>query len=97
MTNRVRLRAKLVARGDLRYTPAGVPVLQAGLSYSGVVGEAGIERQLDFELEAIAVGGTAQRLERQALGTCLDLEGFLAPRSQRSRNLRLHITEFKAI
>lgn len=97
MTNRVRLRAKLVARGDLRYTPAGVAVLQAGLSYTGAVAEAGIERQLSFELEAIAVGDAAQRLARQALGTEFDLDGFLAPRSQRSRSLRLHITEFTAI
>jgi len=97
LTNRVRLRAKLVARGDLRYTPAGVAVLHAGLSYDGAVAEAGIERQLSFELEAIAVGDAAQRLARQALGTEFDLDGFLAPRSQRSRSLRLHITEFTAI
>lgn len=97
MTNRVRLRAKLVARGDLRYTPAGVAVLQAGLSHGGTVVEAGVERQLGFELEAIAVGDAARRLDRQALGTELDIDGFLAPRSQRSRSLRLHITEFKAI
>jgi primosomal replication protein N len=97
LTNRVRLRAKLVARGDLRYTPAGVAVLQAGLSYDGAVAEAGIDRQLSFELEAIAVGEAAQRLARQALGTEFDIDGFLAPRSQRSRGLRLHITEFTAI
>ena len=97
MTNRVRLRAKLVARGDLRYTPAGVPVLQAGLSHSGEVAEAGIERRLAFELEAMAMGEVAQRLDRQALGTELDLRGFLAPRSRHSRGLRLHITEFTAL
>ena len=97
MTNRVRLRAKLVARGDLRYTPAGVPVLQTGLGFDGVVVEAGLERQLSFELEAIALGDAAQRLGRQVLGTVLDLDGFLAPRSKRSRSLMLHITEFTAI
>jgi primosomal replication protein N len=97
LTNRVRLRAKLVARGDLRYTPAGVAVLQAGLHHDGTVAEAGIERQLAFELEAIAVGEAAQRIDRQALGSELDLDGFLAPRSRRSRNLILHITEFTAI
>ncbi len=97
MTNRVRLRARLVARGDLRYAPSGVAVLQAGLAYGGAVVEAGIERQLDFELEAIAVGDAAKRLDRLALGTELDIDAFLAPRSQRSRGLRLHITEFTAI
>jgi primosomal replication protein N len=97
LTNRVRLHAKLVALGDLRYTPAGIAVLQVGLHHQAAVAEAGIERQLDFELEAIAVGDAAQRLGRQALGTALDIDGFLAPRSKRSHSLRLHITEFKAI
>ena len=93
----MRLRARLLARADLRYTPAGVAVLKAGLRHQGSVAEAGIERRLDFELEAVAVGEAAQRLARQALGTELEIDGFLAPPSQRSRSLVLHITEFKAI
>lgn len=97
MSNRVRLRAKLIARGELRWTPAGIPVLHSELNHAGAVAEAGIERQLDFELEAVAVGEAAQRLARQALGTELEIDGFLAPRSKRSRSLMLHITEFKAI
>jgi primosomal replication protein N len=97
LTNRVRLRAKLVARGELRYTPAGVAVLQAGLRYEGTVAEAGADRQLGFEFEAISVGEAAQRLARVALAAELELDGFLAPRSKRSRNLILHITEFTAI
>ncbi len=97
MSNRVRLRAKLVARGELRWTPAGIPVLGLALHHAGAVAEAGIERQLDFELDAVAVGEAAQRLARQTLGAELDIDGFLAPRSRRSRSLMLHITEFKAI
>jgi primosomal replication protein N len=97
LTNRVRLRATLAARGDLRYTPAGVPVLQAALRYAGAVVEAGIERQLDFELDAVAVGEGGQRLASQALGSELDIDGFIAPGSRKSRRLILHINEFKAI
>jgi len=97
LTNRVRLRARLAARGDLRYTPAGVPVLKAALAYAGAVAEAGIERQFDFELDAVAVGDAAPRLARQALGSDLEIDGFLAPRSNRSRSLILHISEFKTV
>jgi len=97
LTNRVRLHARLAARGDLRYTPAGVAVLQASLAYAGAVAEAGIERQLDFELDAVAVGEAAPRLARQQLGSTLEIDGFLAPRSKRSRSLILHISEFRAI
>ena len=92
--NRVRIHARLVARADLRYTPAGVAVLKAGLHHEATVAEAGLERQLSFEIEAIALGDAAQRLDRQALGVELELTGFLAPRSKRSRTLILHITEF---
>jgi primosomal replication protein N len=97
LTNRVRLRARLVALGDLRYTPAGVAVQQARLQHRSTVAEAGLERQLDFELDAVAVGETAGRLGRQGLGTEFEVDGFLAPRSRRSRTLVLHIDEFKAI
>lgn len=97
MTNRVRLRAQLVSRADVRFSPAGVPILKAALRHEGAVAEAGVERQLKFELDAIAVGEAAQRLDRQALGVELEVSGFMAPRSKRSRSLILHITEFTEI
>jgi primosomal replication protein N len=97
LTNRVRLQARLVSRLDLRYTPAGLAVLRLALRHAGAVVEAGSVRQLDFELEAVAVGEAAQRLDRQALGSELDLDGFLAPHSRRSRRLLLHITGYTAI
>ena len=95
--NRVRIRAKLLARADLRYTPAGVAVLKVGLHHDAAVAEAGLERQLSFEIDAIALGNAAERLDRQALGVELELTGFLAPRSKRSRTLILHITEFTPV
>ena len=64
------------------------------LAHSDKVAEAGLERSLDFELEAIALGDAALRIERLALGTKLELTGFIAPRSRRSRRLVLHINEF---
>lgn len=95
--NRVRLAARLVARADLRYTPGGIAVLTAALRHEATVAEAGIERRLAFELDAIALGEAATRLDRTALGTELQIAGFLAPRSKRSRTLVLHITEFTDI
>jgi primosomal replication protein N len=93
--NRVQLSASLAAVSELRYTPAGVAVLEASLAHGGSVAEAGVERKLDFELDAVALGAAAQRLARVALGTKLDLSGFLAPRSRRSRRLVVHINEFE--
>jgi primosomal replication protein N len=92
--NQIRLHAVLTSKGALRYTPAGVPVLEAGLRYTGVVVEAGAERQLEFELEARAVGELAPRFQREDLGIELELTGFLAPRSRRTRKLVFHVTDY---
>jgi primosomal replication protein N len=92
--NRVQLSASLAVRSDLRFTPVGVPVLELGLAHESAVAEAGAERALRFEVDAIALGDMAQRLARIDLGTKLNLTGFLAPRSRRSRRLVLHINEF---
>lgn len=92
--NRVQLSASLAARSDLRHTPAGVAVLELHLAHQGSVAEAGAERTLQFELDAIALGDAAQRLARVDLGQRLNLTGFLAPRSRRSQRLVVHISEF---
>jgi primosomal replication protein N len=95
--NRVKLRARLVERSALRYTPAGLAVTEARLAYSGDLVEAGVERHLEFEFGAIAVGGVAEALGAVGLGTELDLDGFIAPASKRSQRLRIHITSYQEI
>jgi len=92
--NRVQLSASLASRSGARFTPAGVAVLELGLAHQSIVAEAGAERTLQFELDAIALGDVALRLEQIGLGAVLQLTGFIAPRSRRSRRLVLHISEF---
>ncbi len=88
------MRAAPVAKGALRYTPAGVPVAELSLRHEGAVSEAGIERQLGFEFPAIAVGPVAIALDREPLGKTLEIAGFIAPKSRRSGRLIVHITEY---
>lgn len=95
--NRFRLRAVLVGKAALRYTPAGLPVLEAGFRHHGTAVEAGVERALAFDLTALAVGSVGEQLDREALGAELELAGFLAPRSRRSSRIVLHITEYTRI
>jgi primosomal replication protein N len=95
--NRVRLRARLVERSVLRYTPAGMAVTEARFSYDGALVEAGSERRLQFEFQAIGVGSVAETLAALALGTELEIDGFLAPASKRSQRLRIHITGYQEI
>lgn len=95
--NEIRLRARLLGREATRYTPAGVEVVQATLEFAGDVMEAGRERTLGFEFDAIVLGEAARRFAREPLGIPLELTGFLAPRSKRSKRLRIHITDYRNI
>ncbi len=95
--NRVRLIATLVERSALRYTPAGLPVAELGLRHDGEVVEAGGARRVEFECAAVAVGEIAGRLDREALGARLEIDGFLALRSRRSTRLRIHITDYRQV
>ena len=94
--NQLRIRAKAVAKSALRYTPAGVAVLEASFQHEGSVTEAAAERTLAFEFPAIALGAVAQARDREPLGRPMVLEGFIAPRSRRTTRLLVHVTEFKA-
>jgi primosomal replication protein N len=93
--NQLRIRGKPVAKSALRYTPAGIAVLEASFAHEATVTEAAAERTLTFEFAAVALGAVAQALDREPLGRPMTLEGFIAPRTRRSTRLVMHITEFK--
>lgn len=92
--NRVQVQGSLLERTDLRYTPAGIPVVEAQFEHRSETVEAGIPRRLEFPFSAIAIGAMAQRLAQEGLGSELVLSGFLAPRSRRSTRLLVHVLEF---
>jgi len=54
-----------------------------------------MRRQVGFELEAMAMGDVAKRLESVAAATALRVTGFLAARSKLSSRIVLHINEFE--
>ena len=83
-----------MAKSALRFTPAGVAVLEASFEHQGAVVEAASPRTLKFEFSAIALGAVAQALDREPLGQSVMLEGFIAPRTRRSTRLVMHVTEY---
>jgi primosomal replication protein N len=91
------MNATLIERAAVRFTPAGVPVLDARLRHLSTLTEAGVERVLDFSFDAVALGETATRLAAEQLGGDLELDGFLAPRSKRSTRILVHVQEFSRI
>jgi primosomal replication protein N len=91
-SNRLTFAALLTQRGDLRYTPAGIPAIDCSLHHQSVQAEAGGERKVECELFAVAFGDVARKLAAKAVGSELRCEGFLARRYRTGITIALHIT-----
>ena len=59
--------------------------------------EAGMNRNVEFEISAIAIGDIAENFEKLASDTFYRFTGFMATKSLKSRSLLFHITGFSSI
>jgi primosomal replication protein N len=87
----------VIEREPLRYTPAGVPIASCTLQHRGEVVEAGVVRQIEMTMPALAAGGVSGRLEGCEMGVEALFTGFLAKKSRNARTLVFHITELQDI
>ena len=94
--NELRFVAQIVERDLLRYTPAGVPIVSATLTHSSHQEEAGVARQVAFEILAVAAGEISGRFSRAELGAAHEFTGFLAKKNRSSKALVFHIIDFRA-
>ena len=94
--NRLTILAKLATKEALRYSPAGVPILNCRLVHQSEQIEAGLSRSVTCEIPAVAVGDIAVRLETKQAETELRFTGFLATK-RRFETAELHIIEFMEI
>ena len=69
-------------------------MLECRLAHRSTQREAGIDRVVEFEIGALALGDQAGLLEKTGPGDEIAVEGFLAPARKASRTLLLHITRF---
>ncbi|WP_151638339.1 primosomal replication protein N [Noviherbaspirillum aerium] len=93
--NQFRLIASIAERDVLRYTPAGLPIVSAKLMHVSEQIEAGIPRQIEFEIFAVAAGEISGRFNRAELGVMLAFTGFLARKNRNSKSLVFHVTDFE--
>jgi primosomal replication protein N len=93
--NRVRLAGRLVSRGALRHTPAGIAVVEFVLGHESRQEEGGLPRQVSCEVACLCLGATANLLASAGLGERMCLSGFLAARSSRNPGPVLHVTEIE--
>jgi primosomal replication protein N len=94
--NQLRLIAAIAEREVLRYTPAGIPIVSAKLLHTSGQVEAGIPRQVEFEIVAIAAGEISGKLNKAELGVTMVFTGFLARKNRNSKSFVFHITDFDA-
>ena len=95
--NRIEIEGSIAALESVRYTPAGIPIVELRLKHASEQVEAGKPRKVALELVALAVGEMAQQLSRAPLGASIKVTGFLAHPAKAQVRVVLHITGFEFI
>ena len=94
MNNLIKLTARILQVQPLRYTPAGVPVLDVVLQHESWQEENGQKCLVSFEIPARILGKQAEEWQYRQ-DTMVEAEGFLAQRSKRFPRPILRIQNIK--
>ena len=95
--NRLELTGEVVQIAELRYTPAGIPLLSFVVRHLSEQVEAGMKRKVECEVPVVAMSGLAEKSQGIKEGTSIKVSGFLAKRSLKSTQLVLHINQLEII
>jgi len=79
----------------LRYTPAGIPVVEFRIEHESEQGEAGGKRKIRAEIGAVAFETQARLVSQRNVGSEVKVEGFLGAKTRRSKKLVLHVTNIE--
>ena len=93
--NRLEISGVVTELQSLRYTPAGIPVVEFRLAHESERAEAGALRKVHAEIEAVAFEAQARLLAGGPMGRLLKAEGFLCARNRRSKKPVLHVTNLE--
>lgn len=95
--NHAEVAGLLQERQTLRYTPAGVPVIEFRVVHQSEQFEAGLGRRVECEFPCVAVGAPALLMKEAVPGAALTVSGFIAARSLKQKALVLHVTAIEFI
>jgi primosomal replication protein N len=95
--NRVEISGVITELKALRYTPAGLPVVEFRLKHESERAEAGASRKVNAEIEAVAFEAQARLLAAGPMGRQLKAEGFLCAKNRQSKKPVLHVTNIEFI
>lgn len=93
--NRLELSGEVATLEALRHTPAGIPVLAFTLRHASIQNEAGMKRQAECEVPAVAMAELAKQAAGLKIGDHVKVAGFLAKKSLRNDRLVLHLNELE--
>jgi len=96
LTNEFVLSGELTAVEPLRYTPAGIPLLGFRLLHRSQQVEAGLKRQVECEVNGVAMAEVAVALSHLKAGQAARVKGFLNRKNRMSTQLVFHATEAHA-
>jgi primosomal replication protein N len=74
--NHLELTAGIAEQKAIRYTPAGLPVIDLVLEHSSSMQEAGVLRLVNATVKAVAIGSVAERIQTQPVGSVWKFSGF---------------------
>lgn len=81
----------------MRYSPAGIPILEFQITHESQQHEAGGQRRVNCEIACVALAATALLLKDVPLGSEMRVSGFLASRSLKRKTPILHVTQVEFI
>jgi len=90
------LRAQVIERGAVRYTPAGLPALDLMLKHESLGIEAGISRRISLQMKAVAIGAIVDGVAALGIGGEADFDGFVSAQ-RNGRGVVYHVTAVRAV
>ncbi|MBY0484052.1 primosomal replication protein N [Nitrosomonas sp.] len=88
---------RIAKLGVLRYTPAGVAVIEFTINHVSRQKEAGVARQIIFDILAVALGQLALTVAEFKINNTVKLTGFINRRSHLNHQLVLHTDHIELI
>jgi len=95
LENVVVIQGRLIESDALRYTPAGVPILKFRMMHSSRQVEAGANREVGCEIDAVAFEDQARLMASAPMGTTVRIRGFLDRKTKTGRALQLHANKIE--
>lgn len=88
---------QVVEIDELRFTPAGIPLMRFKVNHQSEQSEDGVTRKVECEVEIVALGQIGQQASRLKTGEAVCLDGFLARKHRLSSQLVLHVNKIKPL